>query len=308
MKEFQPPYKPERLTFPLKRLGILSTVTILGGLVTYRGEDVGSKGFFEYLDTQGVAKIQYLSTPMPSAEIFKKVVASESLQPSPQITPTAISDEIISQASPVVLPVVSTVGPTLSTEKVEEEILPPATPQQVETPIADETWLDGDRPVYIELPDIGFSGEIQSTPLVPDGAGGLDYLLHTEGIATPEFAPKRLIYIFGHSYFNGQRRPFANVEYLEAGDLIAVKNLFNGSLCFAVSQFALATKDQVQYLWPKNNFRVVLQTTARSERGWLLNEANVISKVSGNIQADLNGYLVLLVVAEPIDQSLCPDY
>ena len=170
-----------------------------------------------------------------------------------------------------------------------------------------DLWEQDDRAKFLEIPAIGFASPVKLAPLVPESDDSEDKTYDTpvEDIATPENVIADSIYLFGHSSWEGLRRPIANIEYLEPGNLIKVTDEKEEVSCFAVSKFALVNKESPRTLrGPFDVPTVVMQTSAKLEgEVWLLDEENVQTKVGENKPEDPSGYQALLVYGEPIGEE-----
>jgi len=167
--------------------------------------------------------------------------------------------------------------------------------------IREPVWKPTDHPVSIEIPKINFSSnQIERSPLIPIPEGGLTYLVPDDGIATPQHPLGKNLFIFGHSRLNGEMQDFARIVDLERNDEISVRNERGEVFKFKVEKFVLVNLAEKKFNYrPLEDLVLTMQTSAKSYGEWILDEGQVLEKAGTNLPDNLEGDLVLIVIAKP---------
>jgi|SRR3990167_4941563 len=228
-----------------------------------------------------------------------------------EITPTAKIETATATPVPTPNPIVPESTPTSQpkpdiNEAVPESAQPFAqgspriarTSEQAQVISCDAAWEQNFRPTFLTISGIQFSSEIQSVQSIHLAENLITWPVPDYGIATSADHRIYSIHIFGHSSWGGIRSPFADIEFLEAGNPIEVRNEANEPFCFEVTGFALADKNQASYLGDYSDPKVILQTTARYNGSWILNRENILGKVGHDEQSTALGDLAFLVFAK----------
>lgn len=215
----------------------------------------------------------------------QKVVEAPSLPP---VTLSVTSPVLTPPEAPPLPPVaLADTSPVL----IEPEVLPEPAP----------LWENDDRPSLIVIPAAPFVGlEIQPADLTPNGE---TYVVPNDGIATPRSPHgENFVYVYGHSRWQGERKSFANISNLEPGDSVYVgKEGEERVVEFKVESFQLVNiKEDTSTFFSYEEPTLLLQTTAKSGDGWILEKDKIIQKSGKNVPQSLDGYLVYVVVAKPV--------
>lgn len=165
-------------------------------------------------------------------------------------------------------------------------------------PVVDK-WENGDRPIAVNIPAIGFDADVQKSKQVPSeiGNGIMTLEVPVAGLSSPERPFTNHIFVFGHSMYNSVWQPFANIENLEIGDEISIINQRGKAFAFKVSEFRLVSpRENDGFIGHEKNLRLTLQTSA-TDKGWILNRNLILAKVGTNRPRSLEGELAFWVIA-----------
>lgn len=292
-------------------LRVVLIPAVLGAYIGYGSAD--HPEFPSQTSDDGQPKVERLVSPQRSAYFFSDVDLFSSGY-SREITPTSIAET--ATPIPVPSPIVSEPTPTPQPQSVINEATPESTVEiarenmqiadssEQPQPISCESaWEENFLPTSLVIPNIHVESGIQPVYSIPVSEIRITWPVPDHGIATSVDHRIYSIHVFGHSSWGGVRSPFADIEYLGVGAQIGVKNEANESFCFEVTGFALADKFQDSYLGGYSEPTVILQTTARYKRSWILNRQNILEKVGHDEQPASVGDLAFLVFAKELPKK-----
>lgn len=196
-------------------------------------------------------------------------------------------------------PEISKAGKPTADSQIES--LETDTPQHP-TPTKEQTiWCQTCYPTEISIPKISLIEQVQDSSYIKKESA-ITYNVPESGVARSPDPVSNNIIIFGHSKKDGKIQPIGRIVELEVDDQIQVVNQVGQKQMFQVTQMALVSANQPgSTLGEQEELTLTLITTAKTEKGWVLDKQKVESKTGQEIAKNDNNYLDLIVIASPID-------